>query len=75
MNNKRLKQNEETIRREYFERPNRLGKRYCSKRLAKKKEKTNKNRIPYLVMYNRKLSMMYKIISKNWNVLEIYVEL
>ena len=41
------------------------------KDLLSKKEKNVKDRIPYLITYNRKLPMMRKIINKHWNVLQI----
>ena len=35
------------------------------KDLLRKKEKRNKDRIPFIITYNRKLPMMRKIISKH----------
>ena len=40
-----------------------------------KKEKSNKDRIPYLITYNRKLPMMCKTINKYQSVLQINLEL
>ena len=45
------------------------------KDLLRKKEKSNKDRIPCLIICNRKLPMMFKIINKHWNVLQINPEL
>ena len=45
------------------------------KDLLRKKEKRNKDRIPCLITYKRKLSMMCKTIKKYWNVLQINLEL
>ena len=45
------------------------------KELIRKKEKNIKYRIPCLMTYNRKLSMMCKIINKHWNILQINAKL
>ena len=41
------------------------------KDVLRKKEKNMKDRIPCLTTYYRKLPMMRKIISKDWNALQI----
>ena len=41
------------------------------KDILSKKEKGNKDKIPCLITYNRKLPMMRKIISNHWNFLQI----
>ena len=43
--------------------------------MLRKKEKSNKDRIPCLITYNRKLPMMRKIINKHSKFLEINPEL
>ena len=43
--------------------------------LQKKKEKSNKARIPCIITYIRKLAMMRNIINKHWNVLQINPDL
>ena len=37
--------------------------------------KINKNRIPCLISHNRKLTMIRKILSKYWNVVQVNAEL
>ena len=44
------------------------------KELFKSKEKTNKNRIPLLITYNRTLQNIFKIVNINWNILQINTE-
>ena len=45
------------------------------KGFVRKKEKSNKERIPCLITYKRKLPNMRKVLKKYWNVLQINQEL
>ena len=41
------------------------------KKLFTNKEKTNINRIPLFITYNRTLPKISNIVSRNWNVLQV----